>query len=221
MWGKIIAALGVCYLLGGAGSVAAQTRSALPADINPETYSRIRALSRDELDAEGEAAWDLVVGDGPKPTTGPTAVTMYSPKVAEAFQILNQYLRFGSELTPRQFEVAIMAATWEIEQQYEWSAHEQGAVRAGVPREVIDAIKYDRALDGLGAEDTLIIEVARALLRDHELDSALYAQAVAHFGQRNFLDLVTIMGDYIMAGLLLTAIDQHQPPDRPALLPER
>jgi len=221
MWRTFITLTIAGSMLGGAAGARAQSGSGLPADINPESYSRIRALDRDELDAEGKAAWDLVVGDGPKPTTGPAAVTMYSPKVAEAFHILNQYLRFGSGLTARQFEVAIMAATWEIEQQYEWSAHEQGGVRAGVPREVIDAIKYDRSLEGLGEEDTLIISVARALLRDHELDSALYAKAVGHFGERNFLDLVAIMGDYIMAGLLLEAIDQHQPPGRPALLPER
>jgi hypothetical protein len=29
------------------------------------------------------------------------------------------------------------------------------------------------------------------------------------------------MGDYVMAGIVLTAIDQHLPPDRPALLPAR
>lgn len=221
MWRRFIAAAVAGSLLAGALGAGAQTPSGLPADVDPETYSRLKALDREDLGAEGRRAWDLVVGDGPKPTTGPALVSMYSPKVAEAFHILNQHLRYGGELAPRQFEVAILAATWEIEQQYEWSAHEPAAVRAGVPQVVVDTIKYDRPLEGLGDEDTLIIEVARSLLRDHELDSALYAKAVAHFGERGFVELVTIMGDYIMAGILLTAIDQHQPPGRPALLPER
>jgi hypothetical protein len=29
------------------------------------------------------------------------------------------------------------------------------------------------------------------------------------------------MGDYVMVGMVLTAIDQHLPADRPALLPPR
>jgi hypothetical protein len=35
------------------------------------------------------------------------------------------------------------------------------------------------------------------------------------------LDLVTVMGDYVMVGMVLTAIDQHLPANRPALLPPR
>jgi 4-carboxymuconolactone decarboxylase len=193
----------------------------LPADIDPESLSRLPALHREQLDAEGQTAWDLVVGDGPRPLTGPAAVSMYSPKVAESFHRLNQYLRFNSQLEARDFEVAILNAAWEFEQAYEWSAHEGAARQLGVPDAVIDAIKFDRSLAGLGARDSLIIRFARALLRDHEVSSELYAQVVAEFGQRGMVDLATIIGDYIMVGLVLTAADQHLPANRPNTLPER
>lgn len=193
----------------------------LPADIDPESLSRLPALTRDELDAEGRAAWDLVVGDGDRPLTGPAAVSMHSPKVAEAFHLLNQYLRFDGVLEPRDYEVAILQAAWEFEQAYEWSAHEAAARRLGVPEEVIDTIKYDRPHTGIGGKDELIIRFARALLRDHEVSSELYADVVAEFGQRGMVDLATIMGDYIMVGLVLTAADQRLPPNREDTLPER
>lgn len=192
-----------------------------PADIDPESLSRLPALSRDELDADGKAAYDIVVGDGPKPTSGPRMVTMYSPKVAEAFHHLNEYLRNDGVLDARYYEVAIIVAAWEIEQQYEYSAHEPAALRAGAPQAVIDTIRYDREPVGLGPEDTLIIRVGRQLLREHKLDSALFAEAVERFGEQGTVELVTVMGDYVMAGMLLTAIDQHLPPDRPARLPAR
>lgn len=193
----------------------------LPADVNPVSFSRLPPLDRDDLDAEGKAAYDSIVGDGPQPTTGPVAVTLYSPKVAEAFQDLNQYLRNNGVIAQRYYEVAILVATWEIEQQYEYSAHEPAALRAGAPQAVIDTIKQNRAPAGLGAEDTLIINLGRQLMREHELDSELFAAAVERFGERGVVELVTIMGDYVMAGMLLTAIDQHLPPNRPARLPER
>ena len=46
-------------------------------------------------------------------------------------------------------------------------------------------------------------------------------QAVKLFGKKGVVELVTVMGDYVMVGMVLTAIDQHLPPDRPARLPPR
>jgi 4-carboxymuconolactone decarboxylase len=194
---------------------------ALPADVNPESLSRLPALTRDQLDAEGQVVWDYVVGDGPRPLTGPAAVSMHSPGVAESFQRLNQYLRNGSTLEPRDYEVVVLQAAWEFEQAYEWSAHEGGARRFMVPDAVIDTIKFDRAPEGLSAKDTAIIRFARALLREHEVSSELYAEVVSHFGERGMVELATIMGDYVMVGFVLTAADQHLPANMTNTLPER
>ncbi|MBN1236922.1 MAG: carboxymuconolactone decarboxylase family protein [Gammaproteobacteria bacterium] len=194
---------------------------ALPPDIDPESLSRLPALERSDLDAEGQRVYDLVVGDGPPPRTGPAAVSLYSPKVAEGFHILNDYLRRHGELEPRDFEVAILIAAWEFEQAYEWSAHEAAARRVGVPDAVIDTIKHDREIENLSPKDSLIIRFGRQLFRQHELDSATFAEAVEHFGERGTVELAAIMGDYVMAGLVLTAVDQHLPEDRPNTLPAR
>ncbi|HEX7081272.1 MAG TPA: carboxymuconolactone decarboxylase family protein [Gammaproteobacteria bacterium] len=219
---QLCAALAAVLLIGG-GQGLAQDRPdrALPPDVDAVSLSRLPALERDDMGPEGKAAYDLVVGDGPPPRTGPAAVSLYSPKVAEAFQLLNQYLRYEGALEPRVYEVAILVAAWEIEQQYEWSAHEPAALRAGVPQQVVDTIKHDRDPAGLAADDALIIRVGRSLLREHRLSSELFAEAVERFGEQGFVELVTVMGDYVMAGLLLSAVDQHLPEDRPALLPER
>ena len=219
---KALAGLGIVIVLaagGGAGQTVDDRE--LPADIDRESLSRLPALNRDQLSDEGKAAWDLVVGDGPRPLTGPAAVSMHSPKVAESFHRLNQYLRYESLLEPRDFEVAILVAAWEFEQAYEWSAHEGAARNVGVPDAVIDAIKYDREPAGAGERDALIIRFARALLREHEVGSDLYADVVDAFGRQGMVELVTIMGDYIMVGLVLTAVDQRQPANRPNTLPER
>ena len=124
-------------------------------------------------------------------------------------------------LPARQYEVAILVAAWEFEQQYEWSAHEPAALRVGVPQQVVDTIKFDREPTGLGADDALIIRFGRALLREHRLSSELFAEAVERFGEQGVVELATVIGDYVMAGLVLTAVDQHLPPDRPPLLPPR
>ena len=209
------------WLMADAAAAQQSSTPTLPPDVNPVTLTRLPQLTRADLNEEGKAIYDKIVGDGPVPTTGPVSMSLYSPKVALAFNELNGFLRYNGDLSPRHTEVAICVAAWEIEQQYEYSAHEPAALRYGAPQAVIDTIKYDREPVGLSPEETAIIKVGRQIMREHKLDAELYAEAVRLFGRKGFVELVTVMGDYVMVGMVLTAIDQHLPPDRPALLPPR
>jgi 4-carboxymuconolactone decarboxylase len=212
-------AVGSCL---AASPLSIRAEDPLPADIDPVSLSRLPVPKRAAMDAEGQRIYDLVAGrDGREPRTGPAAISLHSPKVAEAMHILNSYLRTDGVLGPRFTEVAILVAAWEIEQQYEWSAHEPAARRAGAPEAVIDAIKYDRDVAGLPREESTIIRLGRELLREHRLSPELYREAVALFGERGTVEMAALIGDYVMAGIMLQAVDQHLPADRPALLPER
>jgi alkylhydroperoxidase family enzyme len=206
-----------------AGAASAQEKKAqqLPPDVNPISLTRLPPLTRNDLNNEGKAIYDKIVGTGPAPTTGPVALSLYSPKIALAFNDLNGFLRYNGDLSPRHTEVAIVAATWEIQQQYEYSAHEPAALRFGAPQAVIDTIKYNREPAGLSPEETMIIRLCRAIMRDHKVSSEMYAEAVKLFGRKGLVELVTVMGDYVMVGMVMTAIDQHLPENRPALLPPR
>jgi len=210
--------LGLSFV--GAASAQEKTQK-LPPDINPISLTRLPPLTRDELNDEGKAIYDKIVGTGPAPTTGPVALSLYSPKIALVFNDLNGFLRYNGDLSPRHTEVAIVAATWEIQQQYEYSAHEPAALRFGAPQAVIDTIKFNREPVGLSPEETTIIKLCRAIMRDHKVSSELYAEAVKLFGRKGLVELVTVMGDYVMVGMVMTAIDQHLPENRPALLPPR
>jgi 4-carboxymuconolactone decarboxylase len=218
----ILSALAGCSLLGATAALPQEHADMpLPPDIDPVSLTRLPQLTREDLDEAGKAIYDDIVGDGPTPTTGPVAVSLHSPQIAVPWNNLNGFLRYNGELSPRHTEVAILVATWEIQQQYEYSAHEPAALRFGAPQEVIDTIKYDREPAGLSAEETVIIELGRQLMREHKVDSDLYARAVELFSEKGVVELATVMGDYVMVGMVLTTIDQHLPKDRPARLPPR
>ena len=216
-----LASIVVGLLLAGHASAQAESASLLPSDVHPESLTRLPPLTRNDLDAEGKAVYDIIVGDGPPPKTGPVAISLYSPRIAQVFADLNGYLRYNGVLSPRHTEVAIVVATWEIAQQYEYSSHEPAALEYGAPQAVIDTIKFDREPVGLPPEETVIIKLGRAIMRDHKVDSALYLEAEKLFGRRGIVELVTVMGDYVMVGMVMTAIDQQLPADRPARLPPR
>jgi hypothetical protein len=100
---------------------------------------------------------------------------MYSLPASAPYDELNVLLRKAT-VGPRVFEISTLVPAREFNQQYEWSAHEIGARRAGVSDEVIDTIKYDRPVTGLPEKDAAVIEFGRALLRgDRQVPSELFA----------------------------------------------
>ena len=89
-------------------------------------------LPRDQFDANGQRVFDMINGkDQALPRMGPQATSMYSIGVAEPMDNLNQYLR-KTVVGSHYFEISALIAAREFDQQYEWTGHEAGALRAGV-----------------------------------------------------------------------------------------
>jgi 4-carboxymuconolactone decarboxylase len=200
----------------------ANAQSALPPDIDPQSYSRLPLILKETLDAEGKRVFEAVNGSEVNvPRLGPPASSLYSLPASAPYDELNVLLRKAT-VGPRFFEICTLVPAREFNQQYEWSAHEIGALRAGVPQEVIDTIKYDRPVSGLPEKDAVVIEFGRALLRgDRQVPSELFAKMVGLFGRQGTVEITMILGDYAMTAMLLNAVDQHLPPGRTPLLPPR
>ncbi|HZI81048.1 MAG TPA: hypothetical protein VFD69_16110 [Vicinamibacterales bacterium] len=196
----------------------AVAQSKLPPDINPTSYSRLPPQDRAALDEEGKKVWDYVGGARGMPPTGPAPVSMYSPGAAKPIHELNQYLR-KTVVGPRFFELSALIAAREFDQQYEWSGHEPAGRRAGLEQNVIDVVKFNRDVAGLSEKDATAIRLGRALLRERKVSPALWAKTVELFGRQGAVEITAIIGDYVMAGLMLTAVDQQLPPGREAMLP--
>ena len=208
----------LALLLAGLSTALVSGQSKLPPDINPTSFTRLPPLDRAALDDDGKRIWDHVANGRPMPASGPAPLTMYSPKVAEPIHELNQYLR-TTVVGPRFFELSALVAAREFDQQYEWSGHEPAGRRAGLDQTVIDAVKFNRDVSGLPEKDATVIRLGRALFRDHKVSPALWAKTVELFGRQGAVEITAIMGDYAMAAVMLTAVDQQLPPGREALLP--
>jgi 4-carboxymuconolactone decarboxylase len=202
----------------------ASAQSALPADINPGSLNRLPVVERDQMDEKGKKVYDHIAGGEGKTAapTGPASVELYSPGAAEPLRELNEYLRRqGNVLGNGITELAILVAAREGDSQYIWSAHEPAALKAGIPQAVIDVVKYNKEISGAGEKETIVIRAGRQVLRQHKLDSATFAKAVELFGRQGAVEMVTLMGDYVLNAMLLDLVDQRLPPERKPLLPQR
>src|SRR3990167_8096767 len=133
----------VCVLLLAALPAFAQAQTPLPPDIHPVTLSRLPPVTPEDLDEEGRRL--LAARTNFTPGPGPTHVTVYSPRERS----IGVPTGTDSPVGPRYFQLAVLIAAREIDQQYEWSSHEPAGLRQGLEQSVIDVVKYDRNVAGL------------------------------------------------------------------------
>ena len=193
--------------------VVAGAQTSLPPDINPVTLSRLPPVTPQDLDAEGRKL--LAERPAGTPGPGPTHITSYSPRERS----LGIPTGENSPVGARYFQLAVLIIAREIDQQYEWSAHEPAGRRQGLEANVIDVVKNNRDVAGLADKDATLITFGRTLYREHRVSSELWAKMIGHFGRQHTVQLMMIMGDYFRVGFMLNAVDQHLPPNREALLP--
>jgi 4-carboxymuconolactone decarboxylase len=207
-------------LIAGLFSIAASAQSVTapkaPPDIDPQSMSRLPLIKRDQLSGDALRVYDAVVGkdangkDRSIPPLGPAATSLYSPGVALPMNQLNQYVRTSVVGTALYHLCALIAAR-EFDEPYEWNSHETGAQRANVDQKTIDAVKFNRPLDGLPEKEALVVRFGRAIFQQRKVSPELYTQVVNAFGQQGMFELTAVMGDYAMAAIMLRAVDQHVP----------
>jgi 4-carboxymuconolactone decarboxylase len=203
----------LCVLLLAALPLVPQGQTSLPPDIHPVTLSRLPPATAEDLDDEGQRL--LAARTNFTPGPGPNHVSIYSPRERD----LGIPSGEKSPVGPRYFQLAVLITAREIDQQYEWSAHEPAGRRQGLEQAVIDVVKYNRNVAALSDKDATLITFGRALFREHRVSSDLWEKMVSHFGRQRTVQLMMIMGEYFRVGFMLNAVDQHLPPGREALLP--
>jgi len=194
----------------------------LPEDVHPESLSRLPLRRREDMDEVGQRFYDAVVGPQSRTLVGlrgPSGIWLHSPDLGERMRPVNQYLRFETALGRRLTELAILVTARELDQQFEWTAHEPAALAEGLGQEIVDVVKHRRPAAGLGLEESTIIAFGREVFREKKVSAATFARAVELFGHEGVVNLAALMGNYAMTAVMLNAVDQQLHPDRPPLLP--
>jgi 4-carboxymuconolactone decarboxylase len=195
----------------------AQSAAGLPADVNPDSFARLPYLQRKNLDEANQKIFDVLPGRRPDGAlSGPLAFAAYNPAVAKALFDLHNAAVAGT-LNPHVRELAILVACRETNYNLEWNGHEPSAVKAGVDPKVIDVVRRNGALTGIGEQDATVIRFGRQMFTEKKVDSSTFAKAVELFGQRGVMDLVAVMNTYAVSGFFAIAVDEHPPAGRPAL----
>ena len=193
-----------------------------PDDIDPESGFRLPFPDPNKLDDKARALYDRFCdpnGDSYVGLRGPGGIRLHSPELALRTQDINTYLRRHADIPVENRELSILVTAREFDSQFEWCAHEDEALKAGISPEVIDIVRFRRPVDGLPELQQVIILLGREMFGDHKVKSETFVRATALFGQRHLLDFVSVMANYANTAAILCCYDMQLPPGKEPGLP--
>jgi 4-carboxymuconolactone decarboxylase len=180
-----------------------------------EAQDRMPPIPADKLtDAQKKAAETFAEGRGYQ-VRGPFVPLIRSPEVMLRAKAMGDYLRFKSVLEPRINEMVIIITAREWTQQYEWQAHYPAALKAGLRREIADAIADGRRPTGLAEDEEIAYDMATEILRLKRVSDTTYARAGAKFGEQGVIDLLGVVGYYNFLAIVMNATRTALPQNLP------
>ena len=170
--------------------------------------ARIEEVKRENLTARQKELHDDFLRTRPRNTlSGPFAVLIHTPDIAEPADRLVNYYRRNPKLGRRLIELIILLVVRNTTAQYAWSVHEPHALQAGLSQQTIDAIRARRRPDFSRDDERLIYDFVTELLASKTVSAATFDRAKAAFGLDGVIEAVTCAGLYGMIGFVLNAFD--------------
>ena len=164
---------------------------------------RMPAIPADKLtEAQKRAAEAFSEGRGYQ-IRGPFVPLIRSPEVMLRAKAISDYLRFKNVLEQRLVEMLILITAREWTQQYVWNSHYPQALKAGLKREIADAIADGRRPAGMADDEEAAYDLATEILRLKRVSDATYGRAVAKFGEQGVIDLLGVVGYYNLLAIVM------------------
>jgi 4-carboxymuconolactone decarboxylase len=170
---------------------------------------RIPLFPLEYMTAEQRRVYDDVVSGPRGRVEGPLRAALHRPDLADKWQQLGAALRYGTSLPPRLSELVILLTARAWDSQFEWYAHEPHALKAGLAREALDAIRTgDTPVFG-NDDEQAVHDYVIELQQTHAVSESTYQRALTLFGVIGVVELTALTGYYSMVAMTLNA---HQIP---------
>lgn len=179
---------------------------------------RLPVLAETALTAEQRALLDSI-RSGPRGANvqirGPFAVFLHAPVYGQLAQTLGGHLRFKTAVPPRLSEFAILCTAKFWRAQYEWFAHEPQAERAGVKPATIRDLHAGRVPKSAPKDELAIYDFIQDLYKTRRVSDRNYKRVNAVLGDAATVELVGILGYYVMISMILDVFRMMPPEGTP------
>ena len=169
--------------------------------------ARLPTLEQSKMSIRQKQVYD-VIATGPRgDVRGPLAIWLHRADFADKAQALGQYCRYGSSLAPRLTELAILTTARIWDATFEWQAHLSPALVAGLDPSIIDSLSADKSPIFAAEDEALVYEFTRELNIKRGVSDGLYQRAILILGNAGTVDLVGILGYYVLISMTIKVFD--------------
>jgi 4-carboxymuconolactone decarboxylase len=124
------------------------------------------------------------------------------PKLYVPRQVLSEYIRTKSTLSPRVREMLILRIGWRCRSAYEWAAHAPAGRRAGLTDDQVRMLARSGS-DGWSDADAAIVRAADELFAEDTISDGTWKELDEQFDERQLLDVLITTGGYRMVSMVL------------------
>ena len=177
--------------------------------------SRLTALRPDDLTHEQRAIYDDIT-TGPRAQgtqhfalthpdgslAGPFNALLHSPALGGAVQALGAAVRYATDLTARERELAILVVAAHWRSAFERHAHEAVGRAAGLTDEELAVVRNGGIPSLADAREAAIVRLAHAMTRG-DVDDTQWAAASAVLTPATAVEVSTLVGYYALLALQL------------------
>jgi 4-carboxymuconolactone decarboxylase len=166
---------------------------------------RIPLVTPDALTPEQRKVYDAVASGPRGKVQGPLLAALHRPELADKWQQLGELLRYRTTLPARLSEVAILVTAQRWRCQLEWHLHEGFALKAELPRAVIDDIHAGRRPARAEPQELAIYDFAAELHDRRAVSEETYRRALDYWSVVGVVELTALIGYYTMVAMTLNA----------------
>ena len=173
--------------------------------------------NREDLPEHQREFYDSIIASR-KRVGAPYNYLLHAPDLAARTAHLIGYALFSTDFPQDIKELAICTVAREMDCAFEWAAHAEDALKAGVRQECIKIIGDRKAPAGLSKDEAEVVGYVQELLRPpHRIMPATFDALKARIGVPRLVELTGILGAYVGLACSLNAFDAEPPPGRPIL----
>lgn len=174
--------------------------------------TRIPPISPNAMTQRQQEVHDAIVSGPRGRVTGPLAIWLNRPELADRAQALGRYCRFETSLSARLSELAILTTARFWSSEFEWAAHKPIAIDAGVSPEIVEAIRTGQNPDFDQEDEAIVFEFSQRLHTERNIDTVLYEKTAGLIGEAGVVDLTGLLGYYTLISMTINVFEVA-PPD--------
>lgn len=157
---------------------------------------------------------------------GPLRIWVHSPELAGHAQALGAYCRFGTNLTGRLSELAILTVGAHWRAGFEWHVHAPIGLAAGLDPSLVETIRTGGIPEFEKEDEAAVYRFSHELLETKYVSAETYETAVKVLGLETIVDLTGILGYYTLISMTINAFGVPVPegaaePFEPTVQPGR